>query len=261
VLAKSPLKTKLPARCGLFFVYPQKESRMESHGPERMNAQDGTGVSVSKLTSIAEAMQAHGRFEFKCAGPPEDQRARYCELRDLLEGLTDEQIAADPIFSKWLREFKAIPIEEKWADTIDNLVVTVGKNLALDTLLSGSSYTVTGPYLGLTQASPTPALGDTMASHSGWSEAGGANAPTYTAPRKTISFSAASGGTKASTGVYTYAITSSGTVGGGFLVYGAGAVSTIDNTAGTLLSCGAFTQGNKVVGNGDAVTVTYSLAM
>jgi len=234
---------------------------MNVDGSERMNAQDGTGVTVSKLASMAEAMQAHGHFDFTCVGPREEYRERYCELRDLLVELTDEEIAADRIFAAWKREFDAIPLEEKWTDTIDNLVVTVGKNLALDTILAGSAYTVTGPYLGLTQATPTPAAGDTMGSHAGWAEAGGANAPTYTAPRKTITFSAASAGTKASTGVYTYAITSSGTVGGGFMVFGTGALSTIENTAGTLLSCGAFTQGNKVVGNGDAVTVTYSLAM
>jgi hypothetical protein len=234
---------------------------MDVDGSERMNAQDGTSVTVSKLGTMVEAMQAHGHFEFTCMGPREEDRERYCELRDLLEGLTDAGIAADPIFTAWKREFDAIPLEEKWHDTIDNLVVTVGKNLALDTILSGAAYTVTGPYLGLTQASPAPALGDTMLSHAGWTEAGGANAPTYTAPRKTITFTAASGGSKASTGTYTYAITSSGTVGGGFMVYGSGAVSTIDNTGGTLLSCGAFSQGNKGVGNGDAITVTYSLAM
>jgi hypothetical protein len=235
-----------------FFALSPKESSMDVDGSERMNAQDGTSVTVSKLGTMAEAMQAHGHFEFTCVGPREEDRDRYCKLRDLLAVWPTDELR---------REFDAIPLEEKWHDTIDNLVVTVGKNLALDTILSGAAYTVTGPYLGLTQATPAPALGDTMLSHAGWAEAGGANAPTYTAPRKTITFTAASAGTKASTGTYTYAITSSGTVGGGFMVYGPGAVSTIDNTGGTLLSCGAFSQGNKPVGNGDAITVTYSLAM
>ena len=50
----------------------------------------------------------------------------------------------------------------KWEEKFPNLVVAVGKQLMLDTLLKGSSYTVVGPYLGLTNASLTPAATDTM---------------------------------------------------------------------------------------------------
>ena len=51
----------------------------------------------------------------------------------------------------------------KWEESIPNLVVAAGKQLLLDTLLKGSSYSVNGPYLGLTNASLTPAATDTMA--------------------------------------------------------------------------------------------------
>ena len=37
----------------------------------------------------------------------------------------------------------------KWTEVIDNTVVTVGKNLALDTFLAGSAYTVTGTISGI----------------------------------------------------------------------------------------------------------------
>jgi hypothetical protein len=250
---------------------------------EQATARDGASATVSKLTNLAEAMRAAGHFEFRCVGPHEEDRDRYCKLRDHIAALeATDLIARVAARSLWIgrvrsavarllgldstldllrEELRSIPLEEKWADAVENLVVTVGKNLALDTILAGSAYTVVGPYLGLTGATPSPALADTMSSHAGWTEVGGTNAPTYTSPRKTITFSAAASGSKASTGTYTYAITSSGTVGGGFLVYGSGAVSTIDSTAGVLLSCGAFTQGNKVVGNGDAITVTYTLSM
>lgn len=57
-----------------------------------------------------------------------------------------------------------------------------------------------------------------------------------------------------------YAITGSGTVKGAFIVFGTGAVSTIDNTAGTLFSAGLFTAGDKIVGNGDTVNVSYSVS-
>lgn len=152
----------------------------------------------------------------------------------------------------------------KWEDHIDNVITTVGKNLALDTILAGSSYSVVGPFLGLISSvsyGAGPVAADTMASHGGWTEAGGTNAPTYTAPRKTAVFSAASGGSKALSAVLSFAITSSGTVKGCFVVYGTGALSTIDNTAGTLLSAGLFAGGDKILGNGDTLQVNYSLAV
>jgi hypothetical protein len=147
----------------------------------------------------------------------------------------------------------------KWEDKVENLVTTLGANLLLDTLLAGSAYSVTGPYMGLINTNASAAaIADTMASHAGWLEVGATNDPHYTSPRKTISFSAAAAKAKASTGTYTFAITSAGTVGGCFLVLNTGAVSTIDNTSGTLYSAGAFTGGSKVVANLDSLTVTYT---
>ena len=150
----------------------------------------------------------------------------------------------------------------KWADTINNLVVTVGKNLALDTYLAGSAYTVTGPFMGLISSVSFTAIvaGDTMASHGGWLEAGNANAPTYGAPRKTVTWNAASAGSKLANGV-AFAMSGAGTVKGCFIVFGSGAVSTIDNTGGTLYSAGLFTQGDKTVGNGDTLNVTYTASL
>ena len=153
----------------------------------------------------------------------------------------------------------------KWENQFPNLVNAVGKQLMLDTLLSGSAYTTVGPFLGLISgASPTFAAADTMTSHAGWTEfinytVGGS------AVRGTASFSAATSAgttpsnvtTKTAYGI-TYTITGAGgTVGGCFLVTGTGAVSTQSSTAGTLYSAGAFSSA-KVVTAGDTVTVTYS---
>lgn len=151
----------------------------------------------------------------------------------------------------------------KWTDTFPNTVVTVGKNIILDTTLSGSGYSVVGPYLGLISSTSFSAIaaGDTMTSHAGWLEAGLANAPTYTAPRKTMVFSAAASGSKSLTTPLSFGITSSGTVKGGFVVLGAGASNIIDNTGGTLLSAGLFTGGDKIVDNGDTLNVSYTLAL
>jgi len=151
----------------------------------------------------------------------------------------------------------------KWEDTFPNVVTTVGKNLALDTYLAGSGYTVTGPFMGLISSVSWSAVdaGDTMGSHAGWTEAGNANAPTYTAPRKTAAWSAAAAGSKALSAALSFAITGSGTVKGCFLVYGSGAVSTIDNTSGTLYSAGLFTGGDKVVVNTDTLNVSYTASL
>jgi len=153
----------------------------------------------------------------------------------------------------------------KWQDEFPNLVNAVGKELMLDTLLSGTSYTTVGPFLGLISgASPTFAAADTMTSHGGWTEfvnytVGGS------AVRGTASFSSATSTgttptnvtTKTATAI-TYTITGAGgTVGGCFLVTGSGASSTQSNTSGTLYSAGAFSTA-KITTAGDTVSVTYS---
>lgn len=151
----------------------------------------------------------------------------------------------------------------KWEDTIKNLVTTVGKNYALDTYLAGSGFTVVGPFVGLISSVGYSAIaaGDTMSSHAGWTEAGVTNAPTYTGPRKTAAWSAASGGSKSLSSNLSFSITGSGTVKGAFMALGAGAVSTIDNTSGTLYSAGLFTGGDKVVANTDVIQVSYTASL
>lgn len=152
----------------------------------------------------------------------------------------------------------------KWEDEFPNLVNAGGKELMLDTLLSGTSYTTVGPFLGLISGTGlTFAAADTLSSKS-WTEftnytVGGS------AVRGTASFSAATSTgttptnvtTKTATAI-TYTITGAGgTVGGCFLVTGTGASSTQGNTSGTLYSAGAFSTA-KITTSGDTVSVTYS---
>jgi len=151
----------------------------------------------------------------------------------------------------------------KWKDEFPNLVVAVGKQLMLDTLLSGSSYTTVGPYLGLISNTFTAAASDTMGSHT-WTEF-----VNYTvsgsAVRGTASFSAAtstgstpSNVTSKTASAITYTITGAGgTVYGCFLVTGTGASSTQSSTTGVLYSEGLFSTA-KTTTAGDTVSVTYS---
>lgn len=150
-----------------------------------------------------------------------------------------------------------------WRDHARNTVATVGKNLALDTFLAGSAYTVTGPFMGLISSTSFSAIAaaDTMASHAGWLEAGSANAPTYSGTRGTCAWSAASAGSKSLSAALSFTMTGSGTLKGAFLVYGSGAVSTIGSTAGTLLSAGLFSGGDQPVVSTNVVNVSYSLSI
>lgn len=143
---------------------------------------------------------------------------------------------------------------EKWRDTVENLVTTVGKNLLLDTILGSSDPG--DNVMGLC-GTGTKAAGDTQGSHAGWNEVGGTNAPAYTGNRKTPSFSAASSGSKTTSAAVSFAITSSGTVAGCFINIAGSA--TKDDTTGTLFSAGDFSGGNKTVANGDTLNVTYTL--
>jgi hypothetical protein len=151
----------------------------------------------------------------------------------------------------------------KWEEEFPNLVVAVGKELMLNTLLRTSgTYTTVGPFLGLINNSTTFAAADTMTSKT-WTEL-----TTYTvggsAVRGTAVFAAATSSgttpsnvTTSTAAAITYTMTGSATVYGCFLVTGTGAVSTISSTAGTLYSEGNFSTA-KTVTAGDTVTVTYS---
>lgn len=147
----------------------------------------------------------------------------------------------------------------KWTDYIDNLVTTVGKNDALDKYLAGSGYTAAW-FLGLISSTSYSAVAaaDTMSSHAGWLEAGVANAPTYSqGTRPAPTFAAASAGSKATSAAVDFSITSTGTVKGCFLT----SVSTKDGTTGILYSAGLFTGGDKALGNGDTLSVTYTASL
>ncbi len=151
----------------------------------------------------------------------------------------------------------------KWEDVIENTVMTVGKNLALDTYLAGSGYTVTGPFLGLISSIGYSAISaaDTMSSHAGWTEAGNANDPDYSGTRKTAAWSAAAAGSKALSAGLAFTITGTGTVKGCFMVLGPGAVNTVDDTNGVLYSAGLFTGGDKSVVSTDILTVSYTASL
>jgi hypothetical protein len=160
----------------------------------------------------------------------------------------------------------------KWEDTIHNVITDVGANLMLDCFLGGSLSGAS--YMGLISSAGytgVPLAADTMTSHATvghvWYEAGnGINYPNWSTPssnaRGTCIWSASSGRTKSLTSAITFIIaTNGGTIQGCFIVTGSGAVSTNNNTSGTLYSAGIFSGGAKTVSVGDTVNVSYSTAV
>jgi hypothetical protein len=155
----------------------------------------------------------------------------------------------------------------KWEEKFPNLVVAVGKQLLLDTLLRTSgTYTTVGPYLGLTKVSLTPAATDTMttlvttnaAEFTNYTVGGSAVRGTAVFGASSSSGTTPSNVTTSTATAITYTITGAGgTVYGCFLVTGSGASSTQSSTAGTLYSEGNFSTA-KVTTSGDTVSVTYS---
>ena len=192
---------------------------------DKLNAVESANASISSLAGMGESCQAEGVYTFKCF------------------------------------EYEGGPL--LWEDTVHNVVATVGKNLMLQTALTGSGYTVVGPYMGMISSvsyTTGPAAGDTMASHGGWTEAGTTNAPTFAA-RIAPSFGTASAGAISTSAAVSFTMTGAGTLKGAFIVYGTGAVTTILSTAGTLLSAGLFTGGDQPVNTGNVIQVTYSLSL
>ena len=152
----------------------------------------------------------------------------------------------------------------KWEESFPNLVVAVGKQLLLDTLLKGVSYSVVGPFLGLTSTSLTPAATDTMATivpsaeFINYTVGGSAVRGTAVFASATSTGTTPTNVTTSTATAITYTIIGAGgTVYGCFLVTGTGASSTQGNTGGTLYSVGNFATA-KITTAGDTVSVTYS---
>jgi hypothetical protein len=140
----------------------------------------------------------------------------------------------------------------KWVDEFDNLVVNEGLDDNLDKYFKGSGYT-SAFYVGLTDGTPTPAAGDTMASHAGWAEVTDYDE----AARQTLtlgSVSSQSVDNSASKAVFTID-TNSTTVGGAFVTTN----STKGGSTGTLYGIGAFTGGDKSLDDDDVLNVTVTL--
>ena len=147
----------------------------------------------------------------------------------------------------------------KWVAETPNLVVNVGLQYMAGTALTSTAQ-ITTWYVGLygAGASNTPAAGDTMSSHAGWTEVTDYSEST----RVAATFAAA---TNANPSVVTntaskavFTINGTTTVGGAFLTSG----SAKGGTTGTLFSAADFqSPGDRSVVSGDILNVTYTFSL
>lgn len=244
---------------------------------EKADAQATSGTALGVLGAVAEKSGVTGIYHGICRGYKAIHAKEYLHLHPQLLAMRAERdrlvrapMAAKGLLASLMKKLEDFEVfmesltEVKWDQYAPNVVTDVGANALLDAGLAGSAYTVTGPFMGIIGAvsyTGAPVAANTMASHSTWTEGGATNAPTYTGPRKTIAWSAAAARAKAPSSAPVFAFTGTGTAKGVFLAFGAGAVSTIDSTAGTLYSAGLFTGGDQAVVNTNTVTVTYSTSL
>lgn len=191
---------------------------------EKANAKDNLGAAVVRGASFSEEARAEGFYTVEC--------------RD-------------------------VNGELKWKDTIKNVVTTEGKDAALTHFFKGSAYTAVNfmGLIGATSYVSVPVVGNTMASHATWVEAVSGIAAT----RQTPTLGTAAAGALATSSNASFSILGTETIKGCFVAIKSGAgvapTSAPLNTAGALYSAGLFSGGDKAVGNGDTLTVSYTASL
>lgn len=189
---------------------------------EKVDAQDSLGATALLGAGLSEQLSATGRYDVKCLDA---------------EG------------------------NLKWEDSIENLVVTVGKNDLLDKYFAGSAYTAAW-YMGLVDNASFSAYaaGDTLASHTGWLEYLNYTISGSSTNRATAAWNAASAGSKASTAT-TFTISGAGgTVLGAILCTTQARNTSSNGGAGILYSAGSFAASRAVI-SGDSLLVTYTASV
>lgn len=225
---------------------------------EHASAKDRLHAGLTSRRDFEEQARAAGVFRFTLRRPDGIAETK-AALPDPVRH-TGEQwfVDAEGMYyvSKglaWEGPFTRLRGNVAWEDEVHNLVVNEGLDHLLDCTLAGGTQ-ITSWFLGLTDGTPTPAAGDTMSSHAGWTEVTDYDE----ANRPACTFGSVSSQSVDNSGsVASYSINASVTIGGAFL--------TSDNTkggsTGTLYSVGAFSGGDKSAGNGDTLEVTYTATM
>ena len=147
----------------------------------------------------------------------------------------------------------------KWQADSKNLVVNAGLAYMAGTALTSVAQ-ITSWYIGLygAGASNTPAAGDTMSSHAGWTEVVAYSNSTRVAATFATATTANPSVATNSASPAVFNINGTTTVGGAFLTSG----SAKSGTTGTLFSAADFgSPGDRSVVNSDTLSVTYTFSL
>jgi len=147
----------------------------------------------------------------------------------------------------------------KWQADSKNLVVNAGLAYMAGSALTSVTQ-ITSWYLGLygAGASNTPAAGDTMSSHAGWTEVVAYSNATRVAATFVTATTANPSVVTNSASPAAFNINGTTTVGGAFLTSG----SAKSGTTGTLFSAADFgSPGDRSVVSGDTLSVTYTFSL
>ena len=147
----------------------------------------------------------------------------------------------------------------KWEAQSKNLVVNVGLQYMAGTALTSVTQ-ITTWYLGLygAAAANTPAAGDEMSSHVGWTEVVAYSNGTRVAATFVTATAANPSVVTNSASPAVFNINGTTTVGGAFLTSG----SAKSGTTGTLFSAADFgSPGDRSVVNSDTLSVTYTFSL
>ena len=242
---------------------------------------DISRASIGRLQDSLEGVGGGGFYRCRYTEPPPHLAAEFVALRRELakaEAAPWWDLAALARIPLLEARIAAIPQVELWQGSIENVWCLEGMEAVLTHSLKGSSYTATA-FLGLIDdtgygyagangtgvtkgalaGSITAVAGSTPAN--GWNEA-----PSSTlATRGTPSFgTASSSGTNSDLASSSTALSilESNVIKGCFLVIrskaGTASTSTVGNTAGAILSCGLFTEGDQTFGSAGTLNVTYT---
>jgi len=147
----------------------------------------------------------------------------------------------------------------KWEAQSKNLVVNAGLAYMAGSALTSVTQ-ITTWYLGLygAGASNTPAAGDTMSSHAGWTEVVAYSNATRVAATFVTATTANPSVVTNTASPATFNINGTTTVGGAFLTSG----SAKSGTTGTLFSAADFgSPGDRSVVSSDTLSVTYTFSL
>lgn len=246
---------------------------------EHAPADSSTDAAVIRNAVLYEEARATGRYVAQAVGPIESRRAEYVRLRDRAALARRFPLIGGLVAAAFFDRKRAqIPLEVKWTDDIVNVVTDEGARAGLTNHLKGSAFTQTA-FMGLIESTgygfagangsgvAATNLASSITAAGGASPANGWNEATSAmcASRATPSFGTASARSLALSAASAFSILATCTIKGAFLIVkssaGTAATATVGNTNGAIYSAGLFSGGDKALGNGDTLNVSYTASL